>query len=127
MLTPYVAPETPDSEQTGTAERTLEGLLIDIAGQVGFRTTITRLTDGWVPRITADSELPHLPAGTSVTIAAHNRPAETYELHPGEPIEIELSLREIADVTPFLRLTACKADEGGGHRALNRDLLAARR
>ena len=87
-------------------------MLIDIAGQVGFRTTVTKQPDGWVPRITADSELPQVPASTSVTIAAHNRPAETYELRPGEPIDIELSPREIADVTPFLQLTASRTDEG---------------
>ena len=112
MLTPYVASDTPEVDQTGTVGRALEGLLIDIAAQVGFRTTVTRQPDGWVPRITADSELPQVPAGTSVTIAAHNRPAETYELHSGVPIEIELSPREIADVTAFLQLTASRTDEG---------------
>ena len=112
MLTPYVASETAEADQTRTAERALEGLLIDIAAQVAFRTTVTRQPDGWVPRITADSELPRIPAGASVTIAAHNRPAETYELRFGEPIEIELPPREISDVTAFLQLTAHRTEEG---------------
>ena len=112
MLTPYVASETAEVDQTNTVGRVLEGLLIDVAGQVGFRTTITSQTDGWVPRITTDSALPQIPAGASVTIAAHNRPDETYELRAGEPVEIELSPREIADVTAFLQLTARRTEEG---------------
>ena len=50
--------------------------------------------------------------GASVTIAAHNRPSETCELSPGKHIEIELSPREIADITPFLQLTASQMDGG---------------
>ena len=112
MLTPYIASETPEVDQTSTVGRALEGLLIDVAGQVGFCTTVNKQHDGWIPRITASSEFPQIPAGTSVTIAAHNRPTETYDLHPGEPVEIQMSPREIADVTPFLRLTASQPDEG---------------
>ena len=112
MLTPYVASETAEVDQTNTDGRALDGLLIDIAGQVGFRTTVTRQPDGWVPHITTDSELPQVPAGASVTIAAHNRPSETYELRPGEPVEIELSPRDIADVTAFLQLTARRTEAG---------------
>ena len=112
MLTPYVATETPEVDQASAVGRALEGLLIDIAGQVGFFTTVNRQTDGWTPRITAGSEFPQIPVGASVSIAAHNRPTETYELHPGEPIDIELPPREIADITPFLQLTASQTDEG---------------
>ena len=112
MLTSYVASEEAEVDQTSTDGRALEGLLIDIAGQAGFRTTITKQADGWAPRIMADSELPQIPAGTSVTIAAHNRPTETYELPPGQPVEIDLPPREISDVTAFLQLTARRTEEG---------------
>lgn len=112
MLTPYVASEAAEVDQTNTVGRVLEGLLIDIAGQVGFRTTVAKQDDGWVPRITTDSELPQIPAATSVTIAAHNRPAETYELRPSELVEIDLPPREISDVTAFLQLTARRTDGG---------------
>ena len=112
MLTPYVVSDTQEIDQPSTTGRALEGLLVDIAGQVGFRTAIAKQADGWVPRITTDSELPQIPVGTIVTIAAHNRPTETCELHPGAPIEIELSPREIADVTAFLQLTASRTEEG---------------
>lgn len=112
MLTPYVVSDTPEIDQPSTTGRALEGLLVDIAGQVGFRTAIAKQADGWVPRITTDSELPQIPVGASVTIAAHNRPTETYELHPGAPVEIEMSPREIADVTAFLQLTASRTEEG---------------
>ncbi|MCE2502041.1 MAG: phospholipase D family protein [Dehalococcoidia bacterium] len=112
MLTPYVVSDTREIDQPSTTGRALEGLLVDIAGRVGFRTAIAKQADGWVPRITTDAELPQIPVGTSVTIAAHNRPMETYELHPGAPIEIELSPREIADVTAFLQLTASRTEEG---------------
>ena len=111
LLTPYVTSESPVVDQTGTSGRDLERLLMAIA-EVGFHTTVARQVDGWVPRITMDSELPQIPVGTSVTIAAHNRPTETYELRPGETIEIELTPREIADITPFLQLTASRTDEG---------------
>ena len=112
MLTPYIASETAQAEQSSTVGWVLEGLLIDIAGQVGFSTTVNKQPDGWIPRITSGSEFPQIPVGASVTIAAHNRPAETYELCPGKPIEIELSPREIADITPFLQLTASQMDRG---------------
>ena len=112
MLTSYVASEAAEVDQTSTVGRALEGLLIDIAGQVGFRTTVTRQSDGWVPRITTDSALPRIHARTNVTIAAHNRPTETYELRSGEPAEIDLPPREIADVSAFLQLTARRTEEG---------------
>ena len=112
MLTPYIAPEMAEVDQAGVVGRMLEGLLMDIAGQVEFRTTVIRQSEGWIPRITACSECPQIPVGSHVTIAAHNRPAETRELHPGEFIEIELSPRELADITPFLQLTASQTDEG---------------
>ncbi len=112
MLTPYVASETPEVDETNTVERVLEELLIDIAGQVGLCTTVNKQPDGWTPRITSVSEFPQIPTGTSVTIAAHNRPAETYKLHPGEPVEIQMSPREIADITPFLQLTASQTADG---------------
>ena len=112
MLTPYITSETAEVDQSDTVGRALEGLLINIAGQVGFCTTVSSQPDGWISRITATSDLPHIPVGTRVTIAAHNRPAQTYELHPGSPIEIELSPRGIADITPFLQLTASQRHEG---------------
>ena len=65
-----------------------------------------------MPRITTDSALPRIHARTNVTIAAHNRPTETYELRSGEPVEIDLPPREIADVTAFLQLTARRTEEG---------------
>ena len=111
MLTPYVASETPDIDQTETATRDLERLLMAIA-QVGFRTTVTWQDDGWQPRITADSKLPPIPDNATVTIAPYNHATETYELHLVEPVDIELPPREIADVTAFLQLTARQIDGG---------------
>ncbi len=111
MLNPYVASENPEIDQTETAARDLERLLMAIA-QVGFRTTVRRQDDGWLPWITADSKLPPIPESASVTIAPYNHATETYELHPAEPVEIELPAREIADVTAFLQLTARQTDRG---------------
>ena len=111
MLTPYVASENPEIDQTEKAARDLERLLMAIA-QVGFRTTVIRQDDGWLPTITADSKLPPIPESASVTIAPYNHATETYELHAVEQVEIELPLREIADVTPFLQLTARQIDGG---------------
>ena len=112
LLMLYLASDTPEVDQSGTVGWALAGLLIDIAVQVGFRTTVSKQSDGWVPRITADAEMPRVPASTRVDIAPHNRPAETHELRPGEAVDIELEPREIADVTPFLRLTVTRTDEG---------------
>ena len=111
MLTPYVASENPETDQTETAARKLERLLMAIA-QVGFRTTVSRQDDGWLPRITADSKLPPISESVSVTIAPYNHPTETYELHPAGPVEIDMPPREIADVTAFLQLTARQTDGG---------------
>ena len=106
MLTPYVASERPEIDEASTACRALEDLLLDIAGGVRFHTTVTQRLDGWVSRITSETALPHFPEGTIVTIAPHNRPAETCPLSPVEPADIELPSMELADVTPFLQLTA---------------------
>ena len=112
MLNPYVASETSEINEADSVGRELEGLLIDIAADGGFRTTVTKQADGWAPFISSDSELPQIAAGTSVTIAAHNRPVETYVLHSGEPIAIELSPREAAEITPFLQLTVSRTVGG---------------
>ena len=112
MLTPYVASETPDSDETRKVERVLEDLLIDIAGDVQFRTTVTKRGEKWASRITTESALPYFPEGTSVTIAAHNRPSETHPLNPSESVDVELQPRELADVTPFLQLTTRLTVEG---------------
>ena len=110
LLTPHVPSETPEIDETGTVGRALEDLLMDIAADVAFRTTVTKAPDGWTPYITADSELPHMAEGTTLSIAPYNRPAETYVLYPGEPIAIELPPREIADLTPFLQLAGSRTD-----------------
>ena len=112
MLTPYVASETPVIDETSSTGRELEDILLDIAGQVRFRSTVTRRADGWVSRVTAETALPDIPEGMRVTIAAHNRPAETFLLNSDEPIDFELSPRELADVTPFLQLTARRTVKG---------------
>ena len=110
LLIQYVPSETPEIDDTGKVGRALEDLLMDIAADVGFRTTVIKAPDGWMPYLTADSDLPHIAEGTSVTIAPYNLPSETYVLHPGEPVAIELSPREIADITPFLQITASRID-----------------
>ena len=112
MLTPYLPSESPDIDEAKTVGRALQDLLLDIAGEVSFRTSVTGRPDGWVTRVTSETALPHFPVGTSVTIAAHNRPAETCKLSPVEPVDIELSPRELADVTPFLQLTARRVVNG---------------
>ena len=112
MLTPYVGSETSDNDITSTADSELQDLLIDIAAGALFRTTITEQADGWVPLVTSDTALPRFPKGTLVTIAAYNRPAETGLLRPHEPADLELTPRPLADVTPFLELTARRTVEG---------------
>ena len=110
LLIQYVPSDPPEIDETGKVGRALEDLLMDIAADVGFRTTVTKAPEGWMPYLTADSDLPHIAEGTSVTIAPYNLPAETYVLHSGEPVAIELSPRELADITPFLQITASRLD-----------------
>ncbi len=112
MLTPHVASGQPELDEGDQAVRSLDALLIDIAAQVRFRTTVTREPNGWVGRLTADGELPPFPEDVRVTIAPHNRAAETCVLNPAKPIDFELSPRELADITPFLQLTARMAVDG---------------
>ena len=111
MLTPYVPSRPSDLDEAGAAGRALEELLLDIAAGTRFRTTVARSAEGWVPRVTADAALRHIPEGTLVTIAPHNRPAEAHQLNPVEPIDVELASRELADITPFLRLTVRRTVE----------------
>ena len=112
MLTPYVASADAEVDEASEAGRALEDLLRDIAGRIRFRTTVTRGVDGWVPRVVADAALPHIPEGTSLTIAPHNRPAETHPLSPEKLLDVELPPRELADLTAFLQLTARRTVEG---------------
>ena len=115
MLTPYVASERPPDDEAVAAGRALEDLLRTIAAQLRFRTSVTRGGGGWVARVTSDGVLPRIPEGAEVTIAPHNRPTETHPLTPAEPIDVELPPRELADITPFLRLT--------GRRTVGRTML----
>ena len=112
MLTPYVASARKDWDETTAAGRALEGTLFDIAGGISFRTTVTRGTEGWISYVTADEEVPPIPEGVLVKIAPHNRPAETQLLAPSEPVDFEMTPRELADITPFLQLTARQTVEG---------------
>ena len=112
MLAPYVATEGPDTDEAETAARDLGDLLFRIAGEVGFRTTVSRYTDGWSAHVQSETALPQFPEGTSVRLAPHNRPAETCVLTSGERVDIELKARELADITPFLRLTARRMVRG---------------
>ena len=112
MLTPYVTSETPDSDEASKAERVLDDLLIDIAGGVQFRTSVTRRGDKWASRITTEATLPDFPESASLMIATYNRPAETHPLSPSESVDVEMQPRELADVTPFLQLTTQLIVEG---------------
>lgn len=113
MLTPYVASDIePGPDESDTVGRKLDHLLMDIAGKVQFRTTLTVCADGWAPRITAETALPLIPEGMLLTIGAHNRPAEVFSLNSSESIEIELAPRALEGVTAFLRLTARQAVNG---------------
>ena len=112
MLTPYVASESPDSDETATAIRGLDDLLIDVAGEVPFRTGVTQMPDGWMARVVSETALPCFPEGTNVTLAAHNRPNETFSLRPFEYVDVELQPRELADITPFLELRARQRVDG---------------
>ena len=112
MLTPYVSPPKPSESETGEDGRALEDLLLDIAAGIRFRTSVTKEADGWVARIVADAAPPRIPEGTRVTIAPHNRPAETYPLNREDPIDVALLPRELVDITAFLRLTASRKADG---------------
>ena len=106
MLTPYDRSIDPDGEDNREDGRALENLLVDFAGGIRFRTTVTEGSEGWVVRIAADAAPRRIPDGACVTIAPHNRPDETCPLDPAEPLDVELTPRELADITAFLRLTA---------------------
>ena len=112
MLTPYAPSEPEPDGEAAVAGRALEGLLLDIAGGSPFRTVVTGELDGWTSRVTADAALPHFPEVVDVTIAPHNRQAETYPIRPAEPVDIALPARDLADLTPFLRLTVRRTVEG---------------
>ncbi len=111
MLTPYDRGVDPNGGN-GEDGRAIENLLIDIAGGIRFRTTVTEESEGWVARITADEAPRRIPDGACVTIAPHNRPDETHPLDPAEPLDVELAPRELADITAFLRLSASQTVKG---------------
>lgn len=111
MLTPYV-PSVDPNGGNGEDARAIENLLIDIAGGIRFRTTVTEESEGWVARITADEAPRRIPDGACVTIAPHNRPDEAHPLRPEEQLDVKLPPRELADITAFLRLSASQTVKG---------------
>ncbi len=111
MLTRYVPSESQDFDEVSAAERALEDLLLDISAQVRFRTVVSRHDDEWVVCIAVDTALPHIPKDTRVTIAPFNRPSETCSLSSLELQNAELRPRALADITPFLQLTAHRTFE----------------
>ena len=112
MLAPHAPGEEPQVDEAGTSRRALDDLLIDIAAGVRFQTTVIRRDDGWGPHITSDAAPPQFPECTSVTIAPYNRTAETFPLEPGRPADLELPPRDLADITPFLQVTARRTVDG---------------
>ena len=112
MLTPYDRSIDPDGEDNREDGRALENLLVDFAGGIRFRTTVTEGSEGWVVRIAADAAPRRIPDGACVTIAPHNRPDETCPLDPAEPLDVELPPCELVDITAFLRLTASRSVDG---------------
>ena len=111
MLTPYDRSVDPNGVN-GEDGRAIENLLIDIAGGIRFRTTVTEGSEGWVARIAADEVPQRIPDGACVTIAPHNRPDETHPLDPAEQLDVKLPPCELADITAFLRLTARRTVKG---------------
>ena len=112
MLTPYDRGTEPCVDKEGEDSRALENLLVDIAGGIRFRTTVTQGTEGWVARTTSHAAPRGMPKGACVTIAPYNRPDETYPLDRVEPLDVELPPRELVDITAFLRLTARRSVNG---------------
>ena len=112
MLLPYVPGTEPCGDRDGEDSRALENLLLDVAAEIRFRTTVTQATEGWGARITSDAAQRRMPKGACVTIAPHNRPEESHSLSPEDPIDVKLAPRELADITAFLRLTASRKVRG---------------
>ncbi len=112
MLTPYDRSTECRDDPASEDGRAIENLLIDIAGGIRFRTTVTEESEGWVARISADEAPRRIPDGACVTIAPHNRPDEAHPLDPAEPLDVELAPRELADITAFLRLSASQTVKG---------------
>jgi hypothetical protein len=112
LLTPYEASTECRDDPASADGRTLENLLLDIAGGIRFRTTVTEEPEGWVARIAADEAPRRIPDGARVTIAPHNHPDETHPLNSAEPLDVELAPRELADITAFLRLSASRTVKG---------------
>lgn len=124
MLTPYVASESQGEDDSSPDGRALEGLLLDIAGGSPFRTTVREEPAGWAAHVTADAALPRFPEGADVSIGPHNRPIETHGLRSAEPVDVRFPPRELADLTPFLRLTVRQTVKG---EALERSTIICSR
>ncbi len=112
MLTPYDPSTECCDDPTSEDARAIENLLIDIAGGIRFRTTVSEESEGWVAQITADEAPRRIPDGACVTIAPHNRPDEAHPLNPAEPLDVKLPPCELADITAFLRLSASQTVKG---------------
>ena len=75
MLAPYVATESPDTDEAETAARDLGDLLFRIAGEVGFRTTVSRRSDGWAAYVESETG-PTAVSGGDERYARGSQPAD---------------------------------------------------
>jgi len=112
VLTPYEASDQPEADALDQAERELEGLLVDIASRVRFRTKVSRHAEGWAARIETDKALPQTADGDCLTLAPHNRASEIYPLDSAALVDVKLPPRDLEDVTAFLQITASRQIEG---------------
>jgi hypothetical protein len=111
LLGLHVPAVEPAADDGAEKARELEAYLMD-AAQVVFTMRARPAADGWAATVTTQAPLPPAPPGTTLDLAAYNRPVDRHHLTPGEPVQVGFGPREAVELTPFLLLSASRATGG---------------
>ncbi|AEB44260.1 phospholipase D family protein [Micromonospora maris] len=101
ILDPYDRHDATESEPESTA---LRDLIRDIAA-IPLSATVTTDTDSYGIRLTSQEDLPDLP-GVRLTAQVHTRRGEAVPLVAGQPAAAVFAGLALADLTPFIVITA---------------------
>ncbi len=105
LLEAYAPPPAPVIDEVEKAGSQLDAFLID-AAQLIYRLTVNKDDAQWHATLTTEKAMPEPPVGVTANIAPFNRPNEQTAVAGGNPLRVELPMREGADLTPFLLLKA---------------------
>jgi len=113
ILEPYVSPSEVRIDQKVEAIHQLDSYLVDLA-QCELTFEVKPVGPLYAGILTSDVSLPKGPSrgGISLTLSPMNQSGEHFSIEPGGLVHLELSPREVGDLTAFFTVKASAVIEG---------------